>query len=139
MPIDRKQQVEDFFLALSGTAPADAIARFCKPGHSWWVPGLGDVADRVPGLLEAMIGWIAAGKLVFTVHSMVAEGDVVCAEVESFGALRNGRIYNNHYHFLVRFDGEMIGALKEYNDTRHGLEVWSDLLAIPAQPNGDPA
>ena len=52
-----------------------------------------------------------------TVHSMIAEGDSVAVEAESFATHVSGRPYNNKYFFLMRFrDGKLI-SLKEYLDT----------------------
>jgi ketosteroid isomerase-like protein len=51
------------------------------------------------------------------VHSMIAEGDSVAVEAESFATHVSGKPYNNKYLFLMRFrDGKLI-ALKEYLDT----------------------
>jgi ketosteroid isomerase-like protein len=59
-----------------------------------------------------------------TVKSSIAEGDKVALEVVSVGELKNGRVYNNEYHFLVTIrDGE-ISAVREYLDTQHVVATW---------------
>ncbi len=56
--------------------------------------------------------------------SMVAEGDTVAAEVESYGKLNNGRVYNNDYHFLFKVRGDKISLSKEYLDTMHTNSIF---------------
>ena len=51
------------------------------------------------------------------IHTIVAEGDRVAVEAESFATDVSGKLYNNQYLFLMRFrDGKVI-ELKEYLDT----------------------
>jgi uncharacterized protein len=64
------------------------------------------------------------GGLRMTVKSVVAEGDRVALEVESRGALRNGRIYENEYHALMTIRDGKIAAVREYMDTQHVAAVW---------------
>jgi ketosteroid isomerase-like protein len=56
--------------------------------------------------------------LRFRLVGMIAEGDKVAFEVESVGQHVSGAIYNNHYHWLMRFrNGELVES-KEYLDTQ---------------------
>lgn len=66
----------------------------------------------------------------FTIHGMVAEGDTVAMETESFGEHVSGKRYNNFYHMLVRFRDGKITLLKEYLDT----ELVTDVLAGGQRP-----
>jgi uncharacterized protein len=60
----------------------------------------------------------------FTPKSMIAEGDEVALEAESYGELKNGRVYNQQYHIRLQIrDGKIVDA-REYLDTQHVLEVW---------------
>jgi ketosteroid isomerase-like protein len=60
----------------------------------------------------------------FTAKSMIAEGDEVALEAESYGELANGRVYNNLYHIrLIMRDGRIAEA-REYLDTQHVHAVW---------------
>ena len=61
--------------------------------------------------------------LKFIVKAMTAEGDRVAVEAESYGKHVNGKIYNNHYHFLMVIRDNRIYELKEYMDTMHANEV----------------
>ncbi len=68
--------------------------------------------------------------LQFTIHAMTAEGERVAVEAESRGRHVSGKIYNNLYHFLIKFrDGKII-ALKEYMDT----ELVTDILCGGQRP-----
>jgi ketosteroid isomerase-like protein len=58
-----------------------------------------------------------------TIHNLIGENDTVAVEAESLGVHSSGKIYNNKYHFLMRFrDGKII-YMKEYLDTEHVTEV----------------
>ena len=90
---------------------------------AWWVPGRGTLskaefmalADGFQGLVESPI--------TMTVKGVTAEGDRVAIEAESYGKLRNGKIYNNTYHFLLQFRDGKVCLSKEYNDSKHAADV----------------
>jgi ketosteroid isomerase-like protein len=90
---------------------------------AWWVPGRGTLskaefmalADGFQGLVESPI--------TMTVKGITAEGDRVAIEAESYGKLRNGKIYNNTYHFLLQFRDGKVCLSKEYNDSKHAADV----------------
>jgi len=42
---------------------------------------------------------------------------------ESYGELTNGRVYNQHYRFVIEFRGGKINAVREYLDTQHAYAV----------------
>lgn len=58
-----------------------------------------------------------------TVKSLVAEGETVAAEVESYGVhtcgANGGFIYNNKYHFRIVLQNGLFVNVKEYMDTHH--------------------
>ena len=61
--------------------------------------------------------------LVFSIRSMVAEGDSVAIEANSEGETFRGEMYRQEYHFLMRArDGKII-EWKEYMDTEHARKV----------------
>ena len=78
---------------------------------------------RLEKLFKAMLGQLKHG-LKMTVKGMIAEGDKVALEAESYGELQNGRVYNQHYHFLIEFRDGKISAVREYLDTQHAHAVW---------------
>jgi ketosteroid isomerase-like protein len=63
------------------------------------------------------------GKMAYTIHSMTAEADRVAVEFEGFGELKNGRSYNNLYHFLFVIRDGAIASIKEYMDTLYVVET----------------
>jgi len=59
-----------------------------------------------------------------TIHAMIAEGDRVAAQAESFATHVSGKPYNNKYIFWMRFrDGKMIEFV-EYLDTQLVAEIF---------------
>ena len=78
------------------------------------------------------------GELIGTVRSVIpegmkltptewtAEGDRFALEMESYGKLANGKVYNNLYHFLVTVSDGKIKVLREYMDTHHVKQVCID-------------
>ena len=52
-----------------------------------------------------------------------AEGDRVAMEMTSHADLKDGRVYENTYHFLFVFEGDLIKTVKEYLDTKYASEM----------------
>ena len=98
---------------------------------TWWIPGepgthpsVGQRSKaQITQLFYAMFKGLKNG-LKMTIKGMIAEGDKVALEAESYGELKNGRTYNQHYHLLLEFRGGKISAVREYLDTQHVLAVW---------------
>lgn len=98
---------------------------------TWWIAGKPDQLPaagvynkgRIARLLDNMVSQLPNG-LKMTVKSLVAEGDKVAMEAESYGELRNGRVYNQEYHFLLTIRDGKISAVKEYLDTQHVYATW---------------
>src|SRR5687767_12069379 len=86
---------------------------------TWWIagkPGQLRAAgvhskEQMANLFYNMVGQLLNG-LKMTVKSMIAEGDKVALEVESYGELRNGRKYNQEYHYLVTIRDGKISAVR---------------------------
>ncbi len=72
--------------------------------------------------MDAILGLFPDG-LSFRIKAMTAEGDRVAIEAESYGRHRSGKIYNNHYHFLMVIRDGRVAEFKEYLDTMHANEV----------------
>jgi ketosteroid isomerase-like protein len=110
----------------------DTALAMLSDDSTWWLagtPGKLPVAGtlnkaQVTKLFRNITGALQ-GPIAMTVKHMVAEGDDVAAEVESLGHLKNGRTYNQHYHFRFTIRGGKIVAVREYLDTLHVQEVWS--------------
>lgn len=68
--------------------------------------------------------------LKYKVVSLVAEDDCVAVEAQSSGMHSSGQLYENQYHYLMRWrDGKLIHA-KEYADT----ELATDILCGGQRP-----
>jgi uncharacterized protein len=98
---------------------------------TWWLPGKhGQLPvtglrskTQIARLFNAMEGQLE-GPLQMTVKSAIAEGDQVAMEVESLGHLKNGRTYNQEYHFRMTVRDGKISGVREYLDTLHVQAVW---------------
>jgi ketosteroid isomerase-like protein len=85
--------------------------------------------------IAAIIGW--HGQTVspgFTAYGpMIAEGDLVVEEWETFFHGRDGTIYNNHYCWVKKVVDGKIVQVREYIDSHHAFVVlgqrapWKDL------------
>ena len=101
---------------------------------TWWIAGKPELLpaaglhtkEQIAGLLKTMTRQLTTG-LNMTVKGLLAEGDKVAIEVESYGELRNGRIYNQHYHMLMTIRDGKISSVREYLDTQHVFATWFQL------------
>jgi uncharacterized protein len=98
---------------------------------TWWLPGKAGqlpvtgtrTKAQIAKLFHAMQSQME-GPLKMTVKSAIAEGDEVAMEVESLGHLKNGRTYNQEYHFRIKLRDGKIAAVREYLDTLHVQSIW---------------
>ena len=125
-----KQVVEQFFATFS-TGDVDRILNLLTDDASWWVSGTiegmsGAKSKQELGeLLRAVTSLYKKGALQISPTSMIAEGNDVAVEAESYAELNNGKVYNNRYHFLVEVNGTRVRRVKEYSDTQHMLETFA--------------
>jgi ketosteroid isomerase-like protein len=99
---------------------------------AWWiagtpgcVPGAGEhTKPQMAKLLHAMLAQLRDGMRI-TVRGTTAQDDRVSVETEAAGTLLNGREYRQRQHFLVRVADGRIREVREYLDTDHTREVWS--------------
>lgn len=127
---ENKAVVEKLMACLSSSDIEGALDTLASDGR-WWIGGKAELfplagrktKEEMRALLNDLIGPMPNG-LKMTIKSMIAEGDRVAAEVESYGEAGNGRLYNNEYHFLFNLrDGKIVEA-KEYLDTMHTADVF---------------
>ncbi|MFI5054196.1 MAG: nuclear transport factor 2 family protein, partial [Acidimicrobiia bacterium] len=75
----------------------------------------------------------ARGPTFLSYGPMMAEGDVVVEEFESFIFGGDGTLYNNQYCWIQRFEDDRVVAMREYNDSHHAWLIfgrhggWEDL------------
>lgn len=92
-----------------------------KPGSN---PSVGLHSKAEMAIMFGRIMKQLRGGLKMTVKGITAEGDRVALEVESYGELHNGRIYNQEYHALMTIRDGRIATVREYMDTQHVAAVW---------------
>ena len=131
MSIEQNKKVaSDFFKFFDSNDVAGALNAMTEDA-TWWIAGKPEqltaaglyTRQKIAGLLDTMGGQLKNG-LRMTVKSAIAEGDQVALEVESYGELRNGRVYNQEYHVLMTMRAGKISAVREYLDTQHAFAVW---------------
>jgi ketosteroid isomerase-like protein len=64
---------------------------------------------------------------------MIAEGDQVAVQADSYGEMNNGKTYDNAYHFVFTFRNDQIREVLEYCCTYTVYEVFGEFVA-PAAP-----
>jgi uncharacterized protein len=126
-----KSVVAQYLEAFSRGDVAGLVA-LMTDDSTWWVSGRIDglsgtyPRDDFAKLVEGAKAAYKTGALKITPSSMIAEGDKVAAEAESYAELLDGKTYNNFYHFLFTMRDGKIAAVKEYMDTLHAKQVFFD-------------
>lgn len=127
---DNCKLAEELFARLSAGDVPGALATmtddatWLAAGRRELLPAAGTYnTEKLARLFNAMLSQLKNG-LKMTVKDTIAEGDRVALEAESYGELKNGRIYNQHYSFVIEFRGGKICAVREYLDTQHAHAVW---------------
>lgn len=98
---------------------------------TWWNAGKPDLLptagtynkEQIAQLIYNMVGQLPNG-MKMVVKNLIAEGDKVALEAESWIELPNGRVYNQQYHVLLTIREGRISAVKEYLDTQHVYATW---------------
>ncbi|ALE73071.1 MULTISPECIES: nuclear transport factor 2 family protein [unclassified Pseudonocardia] len=129
-PEERNKQTVTEFMEVFTSGDVDGILSRMTDDATWWVagtiPGISGTKDRAG--FKDMVSGIAesttSGAIRLTPLAFTAEGDRVAVETESYTELRNGRVYNNLYHFLFTVRDGKISSVKEYLDTEHTTAVF---------------
>jgi ketosteroid isomerase-like protein len=101
-------------------------ATFTVIGRPGGFEGIGEKSRE--DLIETM-GWIKEvmpNGLVYSIKSMIAEGDKVAAEGESYGVTTKGKAYRGIYHFLFEIENGKIKVVREYLETMHAQQILID-------------
>jgi ketosteroid isomerase-like protein len=125
-PTRNEQLVRDFFATLS-TGDLEALRPLIHPNGSWEVmstsvPGGGLTSGRdavIDEFLGPVRGMFHTGDPKVTVKRTFSAGDLVCAETEADGELRNGNHYHNRYAWVIEIRDDMVCHLREYMDTAY--------------------
>jgi ketosteroid isomerase-like protein len=100
---------DDFEFEMMGRLPGVAPMR-----------GKDAFLKSTPKMLKAMF----PNGLNMKIHTVIAEGPHIAIQAESDTTAGNGKKYANRYHFYMRFKGDKIEQVREYNDTNHVREVF---------------
>ncbi len=133
MSIEENKAIVREFFARFSAADVEGALSLLDEGAVWRAMGVegglpmsGELdKESIGGLIAGVKEAIPAG-LKLTPSDWTAEGDRVALELECYGELTNGRVYNNFYHFLVIVSGGKIKSVREYMDTNHQRRVWVD-------------
>jgi ketosteroid isomerase-like protein len=127
---ENRAVAREFFVRFS-TGDVDGAVDLLSADATWWIPG--DPAalpaaglytkDSIAALFGRMTGRLD-GPLRMDVIATTAENDRVALEVESHGAMGDGRPYHNTYHILMRMADGRIREVREYSDTHHTYLTW---------------
>ena len=121
-----KQIVLGFFETLNAGNAAAALDAL-GDSATWWIQGNFPLSGtRTKAQFVELLGQLGAaidGALSLRVKGVTAEGDRVAVEAESFAKMKNGKTYQNRYHFLCEVRDGKIQAVREYLDTMHANEV----------------
>ena len=105
----------------------EGLEALCSDDFRSWSPGRGwigkaETSEFTKWFRTLLVdGWFTFEEPIVTV-----EGERACVATSSYARLKNGQIYNNHYHFLNLVRAGKIVESREYNDSLH---VWSVLAA----------
>ena len=86
----------------------------------------GEMDKEAIGALIAGVKEAISTGLKLTLTGWTAEGDRVAVEMESYGEMTNGNVYNNFYHFLATVSNGRITALREYMETHQVKQLFID-------------
>lgn len=131
MTIEANKALATEFLALFSASDIAGALDVMTDDATWWIAGKPDqlsaagrhTKQQIARIFHNMVGQLKDG-LRMTVSGLIAEGDRVAVEVESYGELRNGRVYNQQYHMLMTIRDGKISEVREYLDTQHVFATW---------------
>ena len=125
-----EQIVRNFFKVLS-TGHLENIRKTLHADASWTpmvknVPGAGVHAPRdviVDKFLAPVRGLFEDGDPKTTIDNIFAKGNVVCVESRGRGKLRNGKIYDNQYCWVIEVKDGLVWKIREYMDSHYVMSV----------------
>lgn len=128
-PVERNRHAALEFVAAIGRRDLAALARLYSRSGTFWQIGehlnlSGShtqmaTADAVPRIYARL-----PEGMEFDVHAVTSEANRVAIEATSHAKLRDGGRYENHYHFLFRFDAHgRVLQFKEYWGTLHAYRT----------------
>lgn len=124
---ERNKSVALRFLDASNRNDARAIAEMYAEDGTHALNGTTPISRTYTKaeMLESAGGIFAPFPqgLRFELVGMIAEGDKVAFETKSHGIHKSGKVYENEYHWIMRFRDGQIVMSKEYVDTQLVADV----------------
>jgi ketosteroid isomerase-like protein len=124
-----KTLVTNFWAAFSSSDFENALALLAADA-TWWVSGSTDISGTyTKSEFAELVGGIAEqteSGIQVTPSRLLEEGGYVAMEATSHGLLKNGKVYNNYYHFLHEVRGGRITTVREYMDTEHVTAIFGE-------------
>ncbi|NMN97530.1 nuclear transport factor 2 family protein [Antrihabitans stalactiti] len=118
------------FAKVFSTGDVAQILDTLHPEGTYWVSGgiegMSGTYDKegLGALLSGVTTVYEDGALEVTPTGAIAQGDKVAVEATSYAKLKNGKVYQNAYHFLFEFRDGKILSVKEYMDTKHAYDIF---------------
>ena len=123
MDAEQNKRVIERIYAAMEQGDRSVFAASVHPDYVWRFPGHCSWSRRFEGreaihrdLLRPLFGLFATDYKARAIN-LVAEGDMVVAEVRGDVMLKSGARYDNHYCFVFRFRDGRIAEVVEYCDT----------------------
>jgi uncharacterized protein len=126
MGIEENKQIALAYFAERSAGDPEALSRMADSAV-WMImakPPMGGTktkAELMQIIRENSARYEVPIKL--TVTGITAEGDRVAIEAEGYAKLKNGKVYQNLYHFLFIIKDGKIQMGKEYCDFHHAFEI----------------
>ena len=117
--------VEQFIDCLNREA-LDDLRPILHPDATWKpmttsdIPGAGGHSGHkgiIDDFLKPVRGLFEGKDPQNEIHSLFSKGDMVAAETHGTGKLKNGKIYDNRYAWLIEIKDGKIWQIREYMDT----------------------
>ncbi|MFC4004127.1 nuclear transport factor 2 family protein [Prauserella oleivorans] len=127
---ERNKELVASFMEVFSAGEVDKILSYLSDTATWWVAGnlegiSGTKNKKEFGeMLAGLSALTVTGAIKLTPLAWTAEGDRVAVETESYSELKNGRVYNNLYHFVFEIRDGKIERIKEFLDTEHTRAVF---------------
>lgn len=142
MPGVRAHDAEAFLDAMIG-ADQSVLLGTLSPDVRWWVPPSATAtgiprplagADAVVALIGEPSNLFAPGSRVWTLHHVVADGDLAIVHANLAARTRSGADYSNEYALVLRFEEGRVAEVWEHVDTVHFQAQMTDGAGAPSAP-----
>jgi uncharacterized protein len=117
--MEHNKKIVSDFISQSGQGDFSLLADDVSFFVAGDLPSCGMLSKQGLIDLHSSLSGVGASPFEIRTTHMIAEGNWVAAEAVSYMKLKNGKVYNNHYHLAFELrDGKIITA-REYSDTDH--------------------